>query len=44
MAALDLTLLKSDGEGVEPNGNIGEVLALGCKCNLVGGDELVWVA
>ena len=42
--SLDLTRLEPDGGGVEPDGYVGEVLALGRECNLVGDDELERVA
>ncbi len=42
-AALDLALLEPDGESVEPDGDVGTVLALRSECDLVSGDELAWV-
>jgi len=42
-AALDLALLKFDGGSVEPDGDIGGVVALGGERDLVGRDALAGV-
>ncbi len=42
-AALDLALLEPDGDSVEPDGDVGTVLALRSECDLVSSDELAWV-